>query len=86
MSHTGGRHAFLSKFKVGFQQDGKINSVEVEGFQNAGCEADLSPTCLGCYLDKDKGQILPVLSHEHLYHVALKSSNYSKLYIFFRIK
>jgi len=51
MMHSGGRHAFLSKYKVGFEDSGKINSVEIRGYQNAGCSVDLSIGVLSRYID-----------------------------------
>ena len=52
MMHSGGRHAFLSKYKVGFESDGKINSVEIMGYQNSGCSVDLSIGVLARYVDQ----------------------------------
>ncbi|XP_050537664.1 xanthine dehydrogenase/oxidase isoform X2 [Daktulosphaira vitifoliae] len=39
---TGGRHPFLCRYKVGFNQDGKINVLEVVVYNNAGYSLDLS--------------------------------------------
>ena len=51
MMHSGGRHAFLSKYKVGFEPSGKINAVEILGYQNAGYSVDLSIGVLSRYID-----------------------------------
>jgi xanthine dehydrogenase/oxidase len=51
MMFSGGRHSFLSKYKVGFENDGKINAVINMGYQNAGCETDLSIGVLSRYID-----------------------------------
>lgn len=39
---TGTRHPFLSKYKVGFDDDGRIKVVQVYIYNNAGCSYDLS--------------------------------------------
>ncbi|GMH39295.1 hypothetical protein BSKO_07193 [Bryopsis sp. KO-2023] len=42
MQITGHRHAFLSKYKVGFNSDGKIVAADVKLYSNAGNSLDLS--------------------------------------------
>lgn len=39
---TGGRHPFLFKYKVGFDNSGMINAIEIYIYNNAGCSYDLS--------------------------------------------
>ncbi|CAG5113950.1 Oidioi.mRNA.OKI2018_I69.chr2.g8039.t1.cds [Oikopleura dioica] len=51
MMYSGGRHAFLSNYKVGFDSSGKISSVSIMGYQNAGCSTDLSVGVLSRYID-----------------------------------
>ncbi|KAI6654571.1 Xanthine dehydrogenase/oxidase [Oopsacas minuta] len=43
MKHTGGRHPFLAKYKVGYQSDGKIIALIIDLYSNAGISSDLSP-------------------------------------------
>lgn len=42
MAITGIRHPFLGKYKVGFTNDGKLVSLELDVFNNAGYSMDLS--------------------------------------------
>lgn len=42
MSITGQRHAFLGRYKVGFDDKGKILALDAQIYANAGCSADLS--------------------------------------------
>ncbi|XP_048259665.1 xanthine dehydrogenase/oxidase-like [Haliotis rufescens] len=44
---TGGRHAYLAKYKVGFTKTGLIKALEVNLFSNAGCTIDLSHQVMG---------------------------------------
>ena len=39
---TGGRHPFLSKFKIGFNNDGQITAANIDLYSNAGWSVDLS--------------------------------------------
>ncbi len=39
---TGHRHPFLGKYKVGFNEDGRINALDLQLFNNAGRTVDLS--------------------------------------------
>ena len=43
---TGKRHAFYSQYKVGFNQDGKIEALDVEHNSNGGAALDLSMAIL----------------------------------------
>ncbi|XP_018588995.1 xanthine dehydrogenase/oxidase isoform X1 [Scleropages formosus] len=43
---TGGRHPFLGRYKVGFMKTGRIVSLEVTYYSNAGNSADLSLSIL----------------------------------------
>ena len=36
------RHPFYGKYKVGFNEDGKIKACEISLYCNAGCSKDLS--------------------------------------------
>jgi xanthine dehydrogenase/oxidase len=51
MMYSGGRHAFYSEYKVGFDSAGKISSVAINGYQNAGYSTDLSVGVLSRYID-----------------------------------
>ena len=42
MTTTGMRHPFLGKYKVGFNNDGKIQALEIDLYSNAGNSMDLS--------------------------------------------
>jgi len=42
MAITGGRHPFHIKYKVGFQNDGKVKALDINLYCNAGCTLDLS--------------------------------------------
>lgn len=42
MMITGQRHSFLGKYKVGFQNDGKVVALDLEIYNNAGNSLDLS--------------------------------------------
>nr|XP_022900114.1 xanthine dehydrogenase [Onthophagus taurus] len=42
MVSTAGRHPFYMKYKVGFDDNGKLIAAEFECYSNAGCSADLS--------------------------------------------
>ena len=42
MAITGMRHPYLGKYKVGFTSDGKLVSLELDIFNNAGYSVDLS--------------------------------------------
>ena len=42
MAITGQRHAFMSRWKVGFDNDGRILGVDAMLYANAGCSADLT--------------------------------------------
>jgi xanthine dehydrogenase/oxidase len=42
MSITGMRHPYLGKYKVGFTSEGKLVSLELDIFNNAGYSVDLS--------------------------------------------
>jgi xanthine dehydrogenase large subunit len=46
MRMTGKRHPYSSDYKIGFDQDLKIQAYEVTFYQNAGAAADLSPAVL----------------------------------------
>ncbi|XP_009460630.1 PREDICTED: aldehyde oxidase [Nipponia nippon] len=39
---TGGRHPFISKYKVGFMNDGRIKAVDAKYYINGGCTPDES--------------------------------------------
>lgn len=39
---TGGRNPVLAKWKVGFEDDGKLNALEISYYLNAGCSSDMS--------------------------------------------
>ncbi|XP_076238841.1 xanthine dehydrogenase rosy isoform X2 [Calliopsis andreniformis] len=43
---TGGRHPFLFKYKVGFDDSGLIKAIEMYIYNNAGCSYDLSAAVL----------------------------------------
>eukprot|EP01128_Nolandella_sp_AFSM9_P010357 TRINITY_DN7138_c0_g1_i1.p1 TRINITY_DN7138_c0_g1~~TRINITY_DN7138_c0_g1_i1.p1 ORF type:complete len:1292 (-),score=300.19 TRINITY_DN7138_c0_g1_i1:42-3917(-) len=42
MLMTGGRHAFLGKYKVGFNKDGKLQALDLKLYNQAGYSFDLS--------------------------------------------
>ncbi len=42
MRVTGKRHPYLSRYKVGFDSDGRIEALELALYSDAGCAADLS--------------------------------------------
>ena len=42
MMLTGYRHPFLAKYKVGFNEDGRVQAVDMDLFANAGWSSDLS--------------------------------------------
>ncbi|XP_017779111.1 PREDICTED: xanthine dehydrogenase-like [Nicrophorus vespilloides] len=42
MASTGGRHPFFTKYKVAFNDYGKILAIDAELYANAGCSLDLS--------------------------------------------
>lgn len=42
MMMTGTRHPFLYKYKVGFNNDGLLQAVEIHIYNNAGYSLDLS--------------------------------------------
>jgi xanthine dehydrogenase molybdopterin binding subunit/xanthine dehydrogenase small subunit len=42
MRVTGKRHPYLSRYKVGFRSDGRIDALDIELYSDAGCAADLS--------------------------------------------
>ena len=51
---TGKRHGFLGKYKVGFDEDGKIIALDVELYSDGGWSMDLSPPVLSramCHID-----------------------------------
>lgn len=39
---TGGRNPVLAKWKVGFEEDGKLNALDVSYYLNAGYSLDLT--------------------------------------------
>ena len=43
---TGYRHPFLGKYKIGFNNDGKIKAAEIEIYNNCGSTLDLSASVL----------------------------------------
>ncbi|CAD7700908.1 unnamed protein product [Ostreobium quekettii] len=43
MKITGQRHAFIAKYRVGFNKDGRIIAVDLKCYSNAGNSLDLSP-------------------------------------------
>ncbi|CAG5080707.1 Oidioi.mRNA.OKI2018_I69.PAR.g9688.t1.cds [Oikopleura dioica] len=51
MLYSGGRHSCLSKYKVGFESSGKITSVSIDGYANAGYSEDVSIGMLSRYID-----------------------------------
>ena len=60
MRVTGKRHPYLSKYKVGFDDAGRILSLTVELFSNGGCSCDLSPSVLErSMLHSDNAYYLP---------------------------
>lgn len=48
MMLTGGRNPFLFKYKVAFNNDGKIKAVDVKAFCNAGYSMDYSFLVMEC--------------------------------------
>lgn len=42
MMSSGGRHPFLGKYKVGFTKEGKVLSLQMKLYSNAGNSCDLS--------------------------------------------
>ncbi|CAG8744209.1 11711_t:CDS:2, partial [Cetraspora pellucida] len=54
---TGQRHPLLAKWKIGLTKDGKITSLDLKVYANAGCSMDISvvaiqaciQSCDGCY-------------------------------------
>ena len=46
MMVSGYRHPFLGKYKVGFNNDGKIRAAEIELYNNAGFTLDVSRNVL----------------------------------------
>ncbi|GAA6007894.1 hypothetical protein JCM11491_006528 [Sporobolomyces phaffii] len=50
MRITGQRHAFLSRWKVGFTKEGKLTALDVEGYANGGYSLDLSGGVTDRYL------------------------------------
>nr|XP_006811949.1 PREDICTED: xanthine dehydrogenase/oxidase-like [Saccoglossus kowalevskii] len=58
MCMSGFRHPFLARYKVGFNNNGKIQSIEIDLYSNAGCSLDLSASVMdralysvdGCYM------------------------------------
>ena len=58
---TGTRHPFLSKYKVGFDDDGRIKVVQVYIYSNAGCSYDLSYAVLErCMFHFENAYKIPV--------------------------
>ncbi|XP_061177128.1 xanthine dehydrogenase/oxidase-like [Saccostrea echinata] len=52
---TGKRHPYLFKYKVGFCKGGKIESLHVKVYSDAGCAQDLSLEVLECTVDHLEG-------------------------------
>ncbi|XP_071963028.1 xanthine dehydrogenase/oxidase-like isoform X1 [Antedon mediterranea] len=50
MASTGTRHAFLGRYKVGFSNDGKIQSLKICLYSNSGNALDLSASVMECAL------------------------------------
>eukprot|EP00798_Chlamydomonas_sp_ICE-L_P022196 gene22196-29256_t len=46
MQMTGHRHAFMSKYKVGFSKEGKVEAVDIQLFSNGGNSLDLSASIM----------------------------------------
>ncbi|MBL8018494.1 MAG: xanthine dehydrogenase molybdopterin binding subunit [Leptospirales bacterium] len=46
MKVTGKRHPYKSFYKVGFNEEGLIDAVEINYYSDGGCSADLSPSVL----------------------------------------
>jgi xanthine dehydrogenase large subunit len=46
MRVTGKRHPYLSRYKVGFTSDGRIEALALDLYSDAGCATDLSPAVL----------------------------------------
>jgi len=60
MRITGKRHAYLTRWAVGFQNDGRIESLRCEYFSNGGAATDLSPAVLErTLLHADNAYYLP---------------------------
>jgi xanthine dehydrogenase molybdopterin binding subunit/xanthine dehydrogenase small subunit len=46
MRVTGKRHPYLSRYKVGFAADGRIDALALDLYSDAGCATDLSPAVM----------------------------------------
>jgi xanthine dehydrogenase large subunit len=46
MRVTGKRHPYLSRYKVGFTSDGRIEALALDLYSDAGCATDLSPAVM----------------------------------------
>ena len=60
MRFTGKRHPFLSRYKIGFNDQGLILAWHVELFSNGGATTDLSPSVLErAMLHSDNAYYIP---------------------------
>jgi len=60
MRFTGKRHPFLSKYKVGFDSEGRITALQLDLYSNGGWSADLSLAVLErAMLHSDNAYFLP---------------------------
>jgi xanthine dehydrogenase large subunit len=60
MRVTGKRHEYLTRWEVGFDDDGRIRGLKFEFYSNAGCSTDLSPSIMErTLLHSDNAYYLP---------------------------
>ncbi len=65
MTQTGKRHPFYSRYKAGFDKEGRITALKIDSYADAGWSADLSTAILDrCLFHLDNSYYIPILRFE----------------------